>query len=348
MPNETLPDEVDSLLLPFLSAETDSESQAALNRLFEQTIIPQIRKVLSSYLTLLESEKDEISSDAQTKILTKLQKMRENFKLGVSPAHPIRNLSAYITRVVINARIDFILRKQPEWRRTENRLSRLKEETECDWHFFTDAEDNKLVGLKSKSITRNQIEFEEIVSLIRTRYPNHLFLKIQELTPIILESADGALTKNELIRAILEITESTRFEEIEIPEDLSEYLNHSDEYRLAKRQNSDLHRIWDEIRKFPANQRKVLLLSLKESRKIEAISLLLKKRIATIKEIAEALEISLEEFSGIFAILPMSSSEIADFLGIKDKGKTTKEQRVDNLRRIARDLLRRRLGIKND
>ena len=74
--------------------------------------------------------------------------------------------------------------------------------------------------------------------------------------------------------------------------------------------------------------------------------MLLKKRIATIKEIADALEISLEEFSELFARLPMSSNEIAKFLGIEDEGKTSKEQRVDNLRSIARNLLRKRLGIK--
>lgn len=79
---------------------------------------------------------------------------------------------------------------------------------------------------------------------------------------------------------------------------------------------------------------------------MEAVSLLLKKRIATIKEITDALEISLDEFSEIFARLPMTSQEIAEFLDIKDEGKTSKEQKVDNLRRTARDLLRRRLGIK--
>ena len=85
---------------------------------------------------------------------------------------------------------------------------------------------------------------------------------------------------------------------------------------------------------------------MKESHQVEAVSLLLKKRITTIKEIADALEVSLEEFSEIYARLPMSSREIAECLGIKDKGKTSKEQRVDSLRSIARNLLRRRLGIK--
>ena len=145
----------------------------------------------------------------------------------------------------------------------------------------------------------------------------------------------------------LEITEAAQFEETEMPEEMSEYLNHNDEeYLLAKRQKNDLRRIWEEVKTFPTNQRKVLLLSLKESRGVEAVTLLLKKRIASIREIADALEISKDEFFELFIRLPMTSREISDFLGIEDGEKTTKEQKVDNLRSTARNLLRRRLGIR--
>ncbi len=347
MPDEIFLAENDDLLMPFLSAESEIDAEKFLNRLFEETITPQIRKGLTSYLTLSIDEKDEIQSDAQTRVLGKLRKLRERVWLRTLLTTSIRNFLTYISTVTANCRNDFILRKKPVWRHTNHRLKRLQEETDCAWEFFTDDDDNKLVGLKGKSKQRSKIEFEEIVSRVREKYPNHLFLKIQELVPIILEIADGALTKNALIKAILEITETAQFEEIEMPEGMSEYLNYNqDEYLLAERQKRYLHIIWAEIRTFPAHLRKVWLLSLKESRKTEAVSLLLKKRIATIKEIADALEVSLEEFSEIFAKLPMSSREIADFLGIKDKGKTSKEQRVDSLRSIARNLLRYRLGIK--
>lgn len=343
MPNGNVIAQKEVLLMDFLSAKTEIDAENFLNRLFEETIIPQIRKVLASYITLSSDEKDEIQSDAQTRILAKLWKLRaEN-----APTKPIRDFSAYISTITFNSRKDFILRKQPEWRRIDYRLRRLKEEKDCVWHFFSDADGNEFVGLKKGEKQHSEIELEEIISLICEKYPNHLFLKTQELVPSILEIARGAMTKNEMIKASLEITESANFEEIELPEEMSEFLSHSeDEYLLSQRQTGFLHRIWDEIKTFPPNQRKVLLLSLKESRRTEAVSLLLKKRIATIKEIADALEISLEGFSDIFAKLPMTSQEIAEFLDIKDSEKTSKEQKIDNLRRIARDLLRRRLGIK--
>ncbi|HMS40434.1 MAG TPA: hypothetical protein PKE69_09425 [Pyrinomonadaceae bacterium] len=343
MPNDNFIAENDALLMDFLSAKAEIDAENFLNRLFEENIIPQIRKVLASYLTLTFDEKDEIQSDAQTRILAKLWKLRANN----SAQKAVKDFTAYVSTVTFNSRKDFILRQKPEWRRIDYRLRRLKDEKDCVWHFFSDAVGHEFVGLKKGEKQHSEIELDEIISIFCEKYPNHLFLKTQEIVPSILEFARGALTKNEVIKACLQITESANFEEIELPEEMSEFLNHSeDEYLLSQRQTGFLRRIWDEIKTFPPNQRKVLLLSLKESRNVEAVSLLLKKRIATIKEIAAALEVSLEEFSEIFAKLPMTSQEIAEFLDIKDSEKTSKEQKVDNLRRIARDLLRRRLGIK--
>ncbi len=340
MPDDNFPNKNDALLLPFLLAEADAED--CLNRLFEEIVIPQIRKTLSSYLTLLFDEKDEIQSDAQARVLSKLRSLRE-----IAATKPIENLAAYISSVAFNCRKDFILAKQPEWRRIDYRLKRLRDENDSDWRFFTDGEGGQFACLKAKSKRHSETDLEEVVEIIKAKYPNHLFLKTQQLVPVILEAADGALTKNALVKAILEITETARFEEIELPEELSEHLKMAENEELvARRQENYLRRIWDEIKMFPANQRKVLLLSLKESRRTEAITLLLKKRVATIKEIADALEIGLEEFSTLFERLPMTSQEIAEFLGIEDGEKTSKEQKVDNLRSIARNLLRRRLGIR--
>jgi hypothetical protein len=339
MPDEPLHSINDAVLLLFLSAEREAVAEDCLNRLFEKTIIPQIQKVLASYLTLTIDEKEEIQSDAQTRILKALRKLRaENIS-----AKPIKNLSAYTSTVTFNCRKDFILSKQPEWRRNDNRLRRMRDGGELI--FFTDGEGVQFICLESQNETVSEMEFDEIVSQVCRKHPNHLFLKTQILAPLILKTANGALPKNVLIKAILEITDAVNIEEIELPEKMNEYVEKDD--LIAKRQVVYLRRVWDEIKTFPPNQRKVLILSLKESGKTEVVTLLLKKRIATIKEIADALEVNLDEFSEIFAKLPMSSAEIADFLRIEDGENSSKEQKVDNLRSIARRLLRRRLGIKN-
>ncbi len=346
MPDDIFLAETDDLLKPFLTA-ANGDAEDCLNRLFEESIIPQNRKVLASYLTLSSDDKEEIQSDALARVLAKLRALRECAWREIQQTKPIKNFLGYVSTVTFNCRKDFILAKKPEWRRIDNRLRRLRDEIDSAWSFFSDDESGELIGLKNNAKKHSEIEVQEIVSRVCEKYPNHLFLKTQELVPIILENANGALRKNELVKAILEITNSVNFEEIELPEEMSEYLNHNDdEYLLARRQERYLHIIWEEIKTFKPVQRKVALLSLKESQKVEAITLLLKKRIATIKEIAAALEVSLDEFYGIFERLPMTSREIAEFLGIEGSEKTSKEQKVDSLRSIARNLLRRRLGIR--
>lgn len=348
MPNEVFIAENDALLRDFLSAEDESLAENELNRLFEETIIPQIQQISTSFLTFTSLEKDEIQSDVQIKILKKLRILHENANGQNSLTNPVKDFLAYISTTTFNCRKDFILAKQPEWRRNNNRLRRLQEEESAEWEFFTDESGRELVLLKgnSRKIETN-LELEEITARVREAFPNHLFLKIQEFVPIILEKAEGALTKNSLLKAISEITETGVIEEIGMTEETSDYLKHNDnEYLLSKRQKDELQRIWAEINMFPPHQKKVLILGLRESQKVEAITLFLVKRIATIEEIAAALEVGLKEFSDIFERLPMSSSEIADFLGIEDGEKTSKEQKVENLRSIARNLLRRRLGIK--
>jgi hypothetical protein len=345
MPDDVLQNENDPVLLPFLSAKSEAEAEDCLNRLFEKDIIPQIRKVLASYLTLNFDEKEEIQSDAQERVLKVLQKLRASVFLKKPICKPIKNLLAYISTVTFNCRKDFISSKQPEWGRNDNRLRRMRDGGEL--FFFADDEGVWFVRLESQTETPSEMEFDEIVSRVRQKHPNPFLLKTQVLAPIILETAEGALPKNELIKAILEISGTANFEEIELPEEMGEYLNYKkDEELVAQRQVIHLRQIWDVILTFRFNLRAVLILSLKESGKTEVVTLLLKKRIATIKEIAEALEISLDEFSDIFARLPMSSREIADFLGIEDGENSSKEQKVDNLRSIARRLLRRRLGIR--
>jgi hypothetical protein len=341
MQNKIFIAENDALLAPFLSSD-DGAADESLNRLFEEIVIPQIRKVLASYLTLTFDEKEEIQSDAQARVFSILQKLRLSVFLKKPLAKPIKNLSAYTSTVTFNCRKDFILSKQPEWRRKDNRLKRMRDGGEL--FFFTDGEGVRFVRLESQSETVSEMEFDEIVVRVCRKFPKHLFLKTQVLAPSILETTGSALPKNVLIKAILEITDAVNIEEIELPEEMSEYIEKDD--FIAKRQKVYLRRVWDEIKTFPPNQRKVLILSLKETGKTEVVTLLLKKRIATIKEIADALEIGLEEFSDIFAKLPMSSREIADFLGIEDGENSSKEQKVDNLRSTARRLLRRRLGIK--
>jgi len=70
-----------------------------------------------------------------------------------------------------------------------------------------------------------------------------------------------------------------------------------------------------------------------------ALTMLPLTGIASIREIAETLEIATEEFARLWNLLPLDDLAIADLLGIT-------RQQVINLRKSARERLTRRVGGK--
>lgn len=343
--NDAHDDNCDPVLRPFLAAETDEGAEECLNRIFLDPIIPQIRRVLAAYLTLTSFDRDEISAEAQARVLRRLQELRRSDNGKLHPKGKILDFKAYVATVVYNARKDLIHSRQPEWRRINHRIRRLADDPDSGICFTQLGNGQELVGLISSNAQATDVGIA--IDRVRSAFPNHLFLPIQILVPALLENADGGLLCKDLVRAVFELTGAGSLEEIEISEDLNDLKTSSEnDDAIARRQEAALRQIWEEIVRFPPNQRKTMILSLRENRSTEAVSLLLRKRIATIREIAESLEVTVDEFAVIFDQLPMSSAEIAKFLGIEGGPRTSKEQKVDNLRRIARDLLRRRLGFK--
>jgi hypothetical protein len=75
---------------------------------------------------------------------------------------------------------------------------------------------------------------------------------------------------------------------------------------------------------------------LTDGRGDEMISSLVHTRVATIREIAEALDMSAEEFAAIWNDLPLSDKTISAMLGVRS-------QQVINMRKAARARLKRRM-----
>ena len=97
-----------------------------------------------------------------------------------------------------------------------------------------------------------------------------------------------------------------------------------------------LQRLWDEVRELPPNQRAALLLNLKDADGRGCIALFPAAGIASVRQLAEALEISVEDFSGWWNELPFDDAKIASLF------QTTRQQ-VINARKSARERLARRL-----
>lgn len=106
--------------------------------------------------------------------------------------------------------------------------------------------------------------------------------------------------------------------------------NQADELEGRER----LKRLWEEICQLPPRHRAALLLNLKDKAGESVITFLPLLRIATIRQIAEALDFSPEHFATVWNGLPWEDLKIAEHLGVT-------RQQVINLRQSARARLGR-------
>ncbi len=100
--------------------------------------------------------------------------------------------------------------------------------------------------------------------------------------------------------------------------------------------HEQLTTMWQEIRGLRLPQRQSLLLNLRDSKSASAIELFVFLGVATIDDIAAALEMSAADLAAIWNALPLEDNAIAARLGVT-------RQKIINLRRAARERLARRL-----
>jgi DNA-directed RNA polymerase specialized sigma24 family protein len=97
-----------------------------------------------------------------------------------------------------------------------------------------------------------------------------------------------------------------------------------------------LERLWQEVRELPRPQRAALLLNLREADGRGCLALFPATGVATLRQIAGALEIPAEQFAELWTQLPLDDATIAGLLELT-------RQQVINLRKSARERLARRL-----
>jgi hypothetical protein len=95
-------------------------------------------------------------------------------------------------------------------------------------------------------------------------------------------------------------------------------------------------RLWEEICRLPLRQRAALLLNLKDSEGNSRLEMFWLMNVASIRQIARALEMTDLEFAELLRELPLEDARIAERLDLT-------RQQIINLRKSARERLARRL-----
>lgn len=311
----------DPLLRPLIVSVSEEERRAALESIVTTHVLPVIRAIVrrQSYgdRSLRVQDTEDITSTIVLRLVRRLQ------RVAFDEDEAIERLADFTATSTYNVIHDFLRRHFPERERLKNRVryvlthdDRLRREPSAAGPVCTLTAWPKTdeVGQVPVSWRHDDPEApsDAIVSL--------------------LKAASKPLLVSDVVRALAEswnITEARPRPAVEIVEN---GLSHAEQLEGRQR----LEALWRETRALPASQRAALLLSLRDVDGGSALALFSLMGIASVNEVAGAIELPVRELAKLWPRLPLDDLTIAPILGVT-------RQQVINLRLAARQRLARRL-----
>jgi len=343
---------IDPLLLPFLLATTETESQSLLAKLLSDQAEPIIRNIVgyklrSAFDSESQASRKEDMEDVCGEVRLQLLAGLKTFKAKPDD-NPISRFQGYVAVITYRACYEYFRQKYPQRHSLKNKLRYLLIH-EPDFALW-DGEDKELYcGLAPWQGKRPPIRINQTLRISIERAaieqvgtPLSGRLKIPDQLAVIFKQVGGPIELDELVTIVAELWG------ISAPGQCTS-IHHNDGGDLLERLTDSranvaikvekhiyLQKLWIEICQLPLRQRAAILLNLKDDQGKGIISLFPLAGVATIRQIAVALEIPFEEFAGLWNKLPLDDAAIGRRLNIT-------RQQVINLRKSARQRLIRRL-----
>lgn len=362
MNQEAAKPQFDDLLLPFLDARSDAESETVLEELILKYAQPLIREIVSFKLKAFTSraadhrdrqEVEDVSNDAILRLVRQLRDCKS------SPQEKsITSLRSYVAVMAYNASDEYLREKYPRRFSLKNKIRYIL--THQPKLALWEGESRKaLCGLtrwprsqKAEAHSLRQAR-SDLDGFLRERFPATALeaLNPADLVIAVCEFAGSPLEVDEMVTIMAEVLgisdvppliESERKSFDDVPQlsfDPRGLIDEAAEHQAERQKvRARLERVWNEIIQLPLRQRVALLMNLRDENGEAAITLLPMLRIASIRQIAEALEMSAQELATIWNQLPLEDAAIGEKLGAT-------RQQVSNLRKCARERLSRRLKL---
>lgn len=332
------PVKIDALLEPLLAETSDEQIDQLLSQVITVHAEPVIKGVIRFKLRLNQNrgEADDIQQEVVLQLVAQLQRFRK--APNQFPITDVRGMAAVIAHRTC-AR--WLRRQFPERHALKNRLHYLITR-QRGFALWEDPNGKLVAGFdvwqEQKPTLRSLVDVEKLPADIRALKSD----KPQELAESIAKIftyLGGPIEFDELVSGVAAIQG--------IGEQPIEALADDDEgaiepaaaepdqaWRTEKRMF--LQRLWAELRELPLNQRAALLLNLRDASGFGSITLFPALGIATMRELAAALELTAESFAALWNELPLEDARIAELLGLQ-------RQQVINARKSGRERLARRL-----
>ena len=332
------PVKIDALLEPLLLEANEEEAGELLLQLINVHAEPVIKGVIRFKLRLSSSQRaeaDDIYQEVILQLLAQLQKFRK-----LPDAHPIADVRGMAAVIAHRTCSRWLRRQFPERHALKNRLHYLVTR-QRGFALWQDAEGQFITGFAAwqdqKLSAKRVPESEALITHVR---PPKTSKELADTVAAIFNHVRGPIEFDDLLSAVASLlgVSDQPIESLAEDDNAAASVAITTEpdqaWRIEKRMF--LQRLWEELQQLPRNQRAALLLNLKESSGVGCIELLPAMGIATLRQLASALEMSAETFAGLRNELPLEDAKIAELLGLT-------RQQVINARKSGRERLTRRL-----
>ena len=343
---------MDAQLLPYIHATSEADSDRVLNSLVSECIEPVIKQVIRSKLRVYfdheghaprDPDAEDLYSDTLLQLLAKLKDCKDS-----PDDKSIGNLRSYTAVISYHTCYEYLRLKYPQRHNLKNKLRYLltRRPGLASWE---NASGDLLSGFSKWRGTidaptgsdRLRQLLDDPHTALESVQPRGDFqhLKLWDLAAAIFNHTGHPIELDELVDIVarLQGIKDQQSEPItgeENPDSFVPVAQHAD---LSKEvdQRLFLTWLWEEIGRLPVRQRMALLLNLRDEGGGVA-GLLPITGIASLRQIAAALEMSDEDFASLWPRLPLDDASIGGLLGVT-------RQQVINLRKCARERLARRM-----
>jgi len=316
----------DPVLIPYLGEADETRAEELLNEILEKQVRPPVLRVVAFRLSWAHAssrgiapqfEVEDVGSEALATLSRRLRSLRVQTERA-----PILSLRAYAVGVAHHGCDSYLRRRNPY--RFALRL-RIRSAIESGSNVrLTKLPDGALVCELLDAAVPDASERDSIAG-------RHLLPAIRQL---LAENA-GRMPLDELTTSLQRRYDAAT---LGLQESIDDHDVEDEQLLVEDRlvQKEHLEALWREILALPTNQRRALLLNLRGPQGEDVLPLLPFAGVATIRQIAAAVEIDVHEFAEIWKHLPWDDLTIAARLQLT-------RQQVINLRKSARDRLGRRL-----
>ncbi len=310
----------DPLVVPLIAAADETACAAVIDGLIARAI-PTIDAIVARYRGGGLSDDD--LRDLRGAVMLRL--LRRLCEASRGEGAPIVSFDDFVARLAFNAANDALRRRFPQRTRLKNqiRYALTHDPRFALWHASGGliAGEASHAGREPMPLTRRSVDqaSEDLGETLAAIFA-------AAGTPLLLEEVVDT------VAALWNVEEASHLS-------VEAMASSEQPATTSIEQRSYLTAVWSEIRQLRPNQRAALLLNLRDSEGVSAIELFVLLGLATIDEIAEALQMPAERLAGIWNTLPLDDLTIAGMLGVN-------RQQVINLRRAARDRLGRRMKMR--